>query len=135
MKVQITIGGRRYTLRSDEEEDLRSIAAYVDQKMEALGSRAPRIDELSLAVLTALNIASEFERFRREIREELTDLERDVASTEVLVEAALPQPQVRGGAIQASQVQPVDLDISTIQDPLDGFDAPGVPVGTRGEGL
>lgn len=134
MKVQITIRGRKYTLRSDEEEDLRSIASYVDQKMAELGSRAPRIDELSLAVLTALNIASEFERFRREIREELSDLEQDIVSTEVLVEAALPQPQVRGGAIQASQVQPVDLDASTIQDQRDDLGDLEIPAGLRGEG-
>lgn len=132
MKVQITIRGRKYTLRSDEEEDLRSIAAYVDQKMAELGARSTRLDEISLAVLTALNIASEFEQFRREVRAELSALDRDIASTEVLVESVLPtQPSA---AIQASQIHPVDLDASSIQDQREDFAGHGISAGSQGEG-
>lgn len=90
MKVQISIGGRKYTLRSDEDEDLPAIAAYVDRKMAEIGGRGARIDEHTLALLTALNIASEFDRFRREVDGELASLDRDLASTAVLLDAALP---------------------------------------------
>lgn len=90
MKVQITIRGRNYTLRSDEDEDLPAIARYVDQKMAEMTGRGVRVDEYTVAMLAALNIASEFERFRRSVDEELAALDRDLASAAVLVEAALP---------------------------------------------
>ena len=93
MKVQITIRGRKYTLRSDEDEDLQAIARYVDRKMSELADRASRVDEYTLAMLAALNIASEFERFRRSVDAELSGVDRDLASTAVLLEAALPEPE------------------------------------------
>lgn len=90
MKVQITIRGRRYTLRTDQDEDLRAIAAYVDDRMTEIANRGAALDEYSLAMLTALNIASEFERFRQEVAEELGTLDRDLASASLLLESALP---------------------------------------------
>ena len=90
MKVQISIGGRKYTLRSDEDEDLQAIARYVDRKMGEIGSRGARVDDYTLALLTALNIASEFDRFRRDVDQELQGLDRDLASTAVLLESTLP---------------------------------------------
>ena len=84
-------GGRKYALRSDEDEDPPAIARYVDRKMAEIGGRGSRIDEYTLALLTALNIASEFDRFRREVDGELASLDRDLASTAVLLEAALPE--------------------------------------------
>ena len=96
MKVQISIRGRNYTLRSDEDEDLQSIARYVDGKMAEISGRGVRVDEYTLAMLAALNIASEFERFRKSVEEELGALDRDLASAAVLVEAALPQEESEG---------------------------------------
>lgn len=94
MKVQISIGGRKYTLRSDEDEDLQAIARYVDRRMAEIAGRASRVDDYTLALLAALNIASEFERFRRDVDEELGRLDRDLASTVVLLEAALPEEPI-----------------------------------------
>lgn len=91
MKVQINIGGRKYTLRSDEDEDLQSIARYVDRKMNEIAGRGTRVDDYTLALLTALNIASEFDRFRRDVDQELVGLDRELASTAVLLESALPE--------------------------------------------
>ena len=91
MKVTINIRGRSYTLRSDEDEDLPAIAAYVDRKMAEVAMRSTRFDDYTVAMLAALNIASEFERFRRQVDEDLVGLDRDVASTAVLLEAALPE--------------------------------------------
>lgn len=96
MKVQITIRGRKYTLRTDEDEDLRSIAAYVDGKMQEIAARGARIDDYQLAMLAALNIASEYERFRRDVESELAELDRDLASATMLIEAASPEAAVGG---------------------------------------
>lgn len=90
MKVSITIRGRNYTLRSDQDEDLRSLAAYVDEKMADIASRGANLDDYSLAMLAALNIASEFERFRQEVDDELHRLDKELASAGMLLEAALP---------------------------------------------
>ena len=90
MKVQISIRGRRYTLRSDEDEDLPAIAAYVDRKMAEIADRGAAVDEPTLAMLAALNIASELERLRRQVDEDLAGVDRELASTALLVEAALP---------------------------------------------
>ncbi len=105
MKVQISIGGRKYTLRSDEDEDLQAIARYVDRKMAEISGRASRMDDYTLALLTALNIASEFERFRRDVDGELAHLDRDLASTQVLLEAVLPPEE---GADAEADDEPVE---------------------------
>ena len=90
MKVQITIRGRQYTVRSDEEdEDLQAIAQYVDAQMAEV-SRGRSMDEYTVAMLAALNIASEFDRFRRRVDIEFGLIDRELASTAMLMEAALP---------------------------------------------
>lgn len=91
MKVQITIRGRRYTVRSDENDvDLQAIAQYVDRRMNEVGGKGGALDDYTVAMLACLNIASDFERFRREVDAELGDIDRELASTAMLVEAALP---------------------------------------------
>lgn len=97
MKVSITIRGRRYTLRSDQDEDLRSLAAYVDEKMAEIAARGANLDDYSLAMLAALNIASEFERFRREVDDELQRLDKELASAGMLLESVLPESAGGGG--------------------------------------
>ncbi len=90
MTTRITIRGRNYTVRSDSDEDLEMVARFVDRKMGELASRSPNIDDYTVALLAALNIASEFDRFRRSVDEELEGLDRDVASVGVLLESSLP---------------------------------------------
>lgn len=90
MKVQIEIRGRKYTVRSDEDgEDLVAIARYVDAKMAEIAGRGSSADEYTVAMLAALNIASEFDRFRRQAISDLSDLDRDLASTSMVLEDAL----------------------------------------------
>ena len=92
MKVQITIRGRTYTVRSDDDgEDLAAIAAYVDGKMSEIAERSPRFDDYTIAMLAAMNIASEFDRFRREVDTELEAIDHELASTAVLLDAAAGQ--------------------------------------------
>jgi cell division protein ZapA (FtsZ GTPase activity inhibitor) len=90
VKVQISVRGRTYTLRSDQDEDLREIARSVDRRMGEIASRSPRMDEYTVAMLTAMNIASELERFRREMDRELAELDRELAGAMVLLESGSP---------------------------------------------
>ncbi|MEQ1571009.1 MAG: cell division protein ZapA [Myxococcota bacterium] len=96
MKVQISIRGRSYTLRSDEDEDLQSIARYVDRKMSEIAQRSSRMDDYTVAMLAALNIASEFERFRRDVEQQLAVADRDLASAVMLLEDSVPAEDAGG---------------------------------------
>ena len=98
MKVRITIRGRTYTVRSDEDDvDLQQVAAYVDSKMDEIAGRSSAgFDEYTVAMLAFLNIASEFERYRRRMDGELEGLDRDLAAAEVVLRAAMPQDEEAG---------------------------------------
>ena len=92
MKVQITIRGRTYTVRSDDDgEDLQAIAAYVDAKMTEIAERSPRFDDYTVAMLTAMNIASELDRFGREVDAELEAVDHELASSAVLLDAVVAE--------------------------------------------
>ena len=89
MKTQIEIRGRRYTVRSDEEDvDLQALAAYVDRKIAEVADRAPSLDDYTAAMLAALNIASEYERLRLRVAAELEAVDRDLAATEAVLGAS-----------------------------------------------
>ena len=63
--VEVKILGQKITLRSgDEEEHIRRVAEYVDEKMrEVSRSTSPR-GKYSVAMLVALNIADEYQRLK-----------------------------------------------------------------------
>lgn len=92
MKVQIQVRGRRYTVRSDEDVDLVAIARYVDGKMNEIASRPGALDEYTIAMLACLNIASDYERFRKHLEGELGEIDREIASTAVLADTGLGAP-------------------------------------------
>ncbi len=67
--VDVEIMGHRFTVASDDgEEHIRDIAEYVDHQMRQL-SAGRTTNILQLALLTALNIASEYWKLRREQEE------------------------------------------------------------------
>lgn len=64
--VVVTIGGHRYTLRSDEDEKVvREMAAHVDKHLRDLQKQTRAADTQSLAILTALQITEELWETRR----------------------------------------------------------------------
>lgn len=96
MNVQITIRGRQYTVRSDENgDDIRDVAAEVDARLSEVAGRTRTPDEYTIALLTALNLASELRRVRSQLAARLDALDRDAASVAALVEAALPRDDRR----------------------------------------
>lgn len=91
MQVQITIRGRRYTVRGDDSgEDIQQLAAELDRRMEEVARRTRSFDEYTVAMLTALNLLSEMARLRLATARRLDDLDRDVTSIAAMLEAALP---------------------------------------------
>jgi cell division protein ZapA (FtsZ GTPase activity inhibitor) len=103
MKVHISIRGRTYTLRTDEDEDLQAIARYVDRKMGEIASRSQRMDDYTVAMLAALNIASELERFRKQVGTELASLDRELASALMLLESASQVVGPEGGDLEEDE--------------------------------
>lgn len=91
MKTTLRIRGRAYTVRSDEEDvDLHAVAAEVDARMERVAASARVLDEHTVAVLAALNLASDLVRWQRRVDRELHDVDKELASLSVLLGAALP---------------------------------------------
>ena len=67
--VDVKILGQTFTVASEErEEHLRRVAEQVDAKMReiARAGGANGISTLDVAILTALNIASEFQKLKDE---------------------------------------------------------------------
>ncbi|PWI58506.1 cell division protein ZapA [Sulfoacidibacillus thermotolerans] len=78
-RVKVTIFGQSYTLRgSGSSERLTRLAALVDAKMNALSEQNSRMDFQTLAVLTALNLAEEYETLATEYEALLTTLEQEI---------------------------------------------------------
>lgn len=92
MKVQITIAGRTYTVRSDEEGlDLPALGRYVDARMSEVAQGAPPgLDDYTVAMLACLNIASDFERFRRAVGQALDHVDDELTASLLMLRAALP---------------------------------------------
>ena len=93
MQTRITIRGRQYTVRGDDPaEDVQAVAEELDARLVEVAERTRSFDEYTVALLTALNLASELRRLRQRTAERLTELDRDVASVAAILEASLPQP-------------------------------------------
>lgn len=91
VKTRITIRGQTYTVRADDSDiDIREVARYVDTRMAEVASSATSLDSYSIAMLAALNIASDYRRFQRDVEAELVELDRDAASVAIMLEAGLP---------------------------------------------
>ena len=61
--VTVTIMGRNYTLRAEEDPQyVRMLAAYVDDKLQEIAKVSPRMSTTRLAILAAINIADEYHK-------------------------------------------------------------------------
>lgn len=64
--VQVTIFGNQYKIQGDASpEYIHKLAAYVDKKMEEIGSSMSSPNLLQIAILTALNIADEYHQLKK----------------------------------------------------------------------
>ena len=91
MQIRITIRGRDYTVKGDDNaEDLQQLAADLDRRMAETAERTRSFDEYTIAMLTALNLASELHQLKGQVASRLDEIDRDAASVAAMVEAALP---------------------------------------------
>lgn len=88
--IKVQIFGQTYTILGDlDEQYVHKLAAYVDDKMNAIADATSTIDTQRVAVLAALAIADELHSIRKD-RAETDDLLREQAERCLtLVERAL----------------------------------------------
>jgi len=59
--IEVTILGRKMLLSTESDEDyVREIAEYVNEKMESIRDQSGSTSSLNVAILTALDIADEY---------------------------------------------------------------------------
>lgn len=81
--IKVKIFNAEYTLKVEDENLAYKAVEYVDKMMNELHSKLPEQSALTLAVLTALNIAEELFRERMNrgyIESEIEDLLRGLSS-------------------------------------------------------
>ncbi len=94
MNVQITIRGRQFNVRTnDDGSQLQRMAVALDRRLEEQAGRARTFDEHSVTVITALNLMSELHLLREQLAERLDDLERDLESIMAMMESLLPEEE------------------------------------------
>ena len=91
MQVRITIRGREYTVRGDDNAgEMEALAVDLDRRMSEMAERTRSFDEYTIAMMTALNLASELQQLKSQVAGRLDELDRDAASVAAMIEAALP---------------------------------------------
>ena len=94
MQVRINIRGRQYTVRSDDPEaDIEAVAAELDRRMADVAGSTRSFDEYTVAMLTALNLASELRRLRHQVAGRLDELDHQAASIGAILEALVPEEE------------------------------------------
>lgn len=71
--VDVEIMGQQLTVASEDGPDhIRSVARFVDDTMRAMAATGRAVATLDIALLTALNIASEYQKLKQQ-HQELTE--------------------------------------------------------------
>lgn len=89
MKVEIYDQSYNVSASEQNEDYLKELAAYVDEKMRAVAESARTVDSLKVAVLAALNIADEMFTLRDRQQQIEGPLRKRVEKCVAMVEKAL----------------------------------------------
>lgn len=66
-RITVRIQGQLYKVVSEEEPShVKEVAQYLNQKMDELKKKNPYLDTTKLSVLTAMNLADEYLKMKRE---------------------------------------------------------------------
>jgi cell division protein ZapA len=69
-RMKVEIFDQTYNVQADGEENhLRRVASFVDEKMRAVAESTRQVDSTRVAVLTALNVADELFTLRKRLEE------------------------------------------------------------------
>lgn len=88
--VKIVILDQEYLIRSDEDPDqVYKIAAYVNEKLDEVRDNSDGLSDKKIAILTALNIASEYFQLLNERENQSADIYRRMQKIMVEIDDAL----------------------------------------------
>ena len=91
MNVQVTIRGRQFNFRTDDEgEKLKNMADDLNERLNSQAGRSKTVDEYSIAVITALSLMGEIELMKKQHEGKLDELHKDIVSLTLRLEALLP---------------------------------------------
>jgi len=65
-ELEVEVYGKKYTLRGSSMEEIRAVAALVDQRMKELFGAEPRGLDLGKALALAMNFAEEICNLKKE---------------------------------------------------------------------
>jgi cell division protein ZapA len=69
-KVTVQIGGEIYNLKGDlEPEKVQKLAEMLDRRMRKIAQFNPRLSQVKVAVLAALNIADEYLKLEQDYQQ------------------------------------------------------------------
>jgi cell division protein ZapA len=89
--VEVEILGYRLTVASDDsEEHLREAVAHVNRRMQQLAEGHVVVPSLNLALVTALNIASEWRKLQRQQEELCETVNRTAQRVSAKLNAGVP---------------------------------------------
>lgn len=67
--IEVQILGQGYTIRTDEDEEyIKSLAKYIDEKLKEIYNAAPNINQARAMVMTAFGITDELFKLRMELQ-------------------------------------------------------------------
>ncbi|MCF6092515.1 cell division protein ZapA [Microaerobacter geothermalis] len=76
-RVTVEIYGQPYKIVGNAPIDhMKTVARYVDDKMEEIAKINPSLDTAKLAVLSAVNIADEYLRLKKEYEELISHMKK-----------------------------------------------------------
>ncbi|MFD2370294.1 cell division protein ZapA [Brevibacillus sp. GCM10020057] len=83
-RLTVDIFGQQYRLSGKASVNhIRMVAGFVDDKMNEIANGNHRLDTAKIAVLSAVNIADEYFRLRREYEELLKILREDANGKDI----------------------------------------------------
>lgn len=91
MNVQFSVRGRTFNVRTEDDgELLKRIAQQLDEKITTQAAVARKLDEPSLAIITALDMLHEAALDKHRLADELEDLQTQLDAALSILESMLP---------------------------------------------
>jgi len=77
--IEVSIMGQKFLIKSDSNEDyVTQIAGYVDGKVNEVLNNTKAVASVQVALLTAMNIADEFYKFRNDKADRIGRVEKKI---------------------------------------------------------
>lgn len=88
--VEVTMMGQKFLVRSESDEDyVARVAKYVDGKVNEILQNTKSVASVQVALLTAMNIADEYFKFRQGKEDALKKVEKKIQDMIELVDLQL----------------------------------------------